>query len=275
MNLRTITTRFAVAGVSTAVAAGAMVAAGTGAATAASASGSYDCSAAGNALGAFPFKMDVPLLPPTAPAGMPIAAGLLSYTSELDAPAATAGGLLGLLKVDGGHSDDFAMKVGSATIAAPTAYKVGTATDTAVPFTGTGANSAFSLPKAGTYNVTLPSQFTVVPTSGGTDLPYVITCVTSAPGALGKVTLSKQVSTTAGKASKVRTGYKLVSTVKNEYSTATGKVVAKLGTKSWTKTLSKGKAVFALPKSAKGKKVTLSYKGDGYTAGSKSAVRVK
>jgi hypothetical protein len=274
MKLRRITTRAAVAAVSTALATGALVGAGTGAANAADAEGSYNCSVAGTSLGAFTFDLSVPLLPPTAVAGMPIGDGLLGYTSALNIPLPVAQ-QLSTYGITGGHADDFAMQMGSTSILAPATYALGTPTATALPFQGTGGNSAFALPAAGTYDILLPKTFSVIPTVGGLDFPFPMTCVTDAPAKLGSVALSKQTSTTTGKATKTTKGYKLVSTVKNQFSTATGKVVAKLGTKSWTSTLKSGKATFNLPKTAKGKKVALSYKGDSYTAPSKGAVKVK
>jgi hypothetical protein len=145
---------------------------------------------------------------------------------------------------------------------------------------GAGANDAFTLPAAGSYDVKLPSVFTFSPTVNGAPLdlgagPVTVACSTDAPATLGTVALSKQLGTITGKATKTATGYKLVATVKNEYSIATGKVVAKLGTKSMTATLNNGKATFKLPKSAKGKKVTLTYKGDTYTKGAKTTVPIK
>lgn len=276
MNVRSIATRTAAAGAVTALAAGALVAA-SAPANAASASTDYTCTSAFGPLGTFPVSIEVPLLPPTAPAGMPIAAGLLSYTGVVVVPATTAT-LLQTQNVDGGTADDFAFAIGSALdVKAPGTY---TAADETNPdgswnFNGDGANVAFSLPKAGTYAVTMPESFTFTPTSGGTALPVTATCTSTEPGTLGNVTLSKQVSHVVAKARKAGAKYKIIATVTNEFSTPTGKVVAKVGTKSYTAKLKSGKAVIALPKSAKGKKATVTYKGDGYTKASKTTVKVK
>ncbi len=266
MNLRTIAARTAVASATTALAAVGLVGVSTTAANAATASSDYQCTSPLGDLGTFKVSIEVPLLPPTAPAGYPIDQGLLSYTGTVVVPAQTAA-LLGQAGVDGGKADDFAFAIGSALDAkAPGTYTKGDANpDGSVNFTGSGANDAFTLPKAGTYAVTMPESFTFTPTSGGNPLPVTASCTTTAPGKLGDVQLDKQTGTLTAKAAKTAKGYKLTAVAGNEYGTPTGKVTAKLGTKKYTGTLKKGKAVIALPKSAKGKTVTVSYKGDGYT----------
>ena len=276
MNFRSITTRTAVAGAVTALAAGALVGMSTTAANAASASGDYQCTSPLGDLGTFNVSIEVPLLPPSAPAGYNIGAGLLSYEGVVVVPAATAAALAGY-GVDGGTADDFAFAIGSALDAtAPGTYTKGEANpDGSVNFNGTGANEAFVLPAAGTYAVMLPESFTFTPTSGGNPLPVTATCTSAAPGKLGDVALSKQSSTLTAKAAKTAKGYKLTAIATNEYGTPTGKVVAKLGTKKYTGTLKNGKTVINLPKSAKGKKVTVSYNGDGYTKAAKTSVTVK
>ena len=277
MNFRSITTRTAVAGAVTALAAAALVGVGSTAANAAAASGDYQCTSPVGDLGTFPVSIDVPLLPPSAPAGFHISAGLLSYSGLVVVPAQTAA-LLGQFGVDGANADDFTFAIGSALdVQAPGTY-VDSDTpneDGSVNFEGSGANQAFDLPKAGTYAVMMPETFTFTPTSGGTPLAVTATCTSTAPGKLGDVTLTKQTSTIAAKASKTAKGYKLVATVANEYGTPTGKVVAKVGTKTFSGTLKSGKVTIALPKSAKGKTVPVTYKGDGYSKSAKTSVKVK
>jgi hypothetical protein len=279
MNLRTITTRFAVAGVSTAVAASALVAGATGAANAADATGTYSCNLPLLGPTPLPVHVSVPLLPPV-PTGMPVPAHLLAYTSDVTVPS-TAAGLLQQLKVDGANISDFAIRLGSSTIGAPGTVGSPVAnSDGSVLLSGGGDNDAFKVPAPGSYDLTLPSAFSFVPTVGGVPLdlgagPVAVPCTTDAPASLGTVDVIKQTSTTTGTTTKTRKGYALTTKVVNQFSTATGQVVAKLGTKSWTKSLSKGKAVFSLPKSARGKKVSLTYKGDRFTAPSKGTVKVK
>jgi hypothetical protein len=273
MKLRTITTRAAVAGAATALMAGGLVAGTATTASAAAASTDYTCSSAFFE-DTFPMNINVPLLPPSAPAGYPIDAGLLSFSADLTIPAATAAMLPG--SVDGGQAEDYSVGFGTeGSVAAPVVFdeRVNNE-DGSVTFNGSGANAAFSTPAAGTYAVTMPETFTLVPTSGGAALPFEITCTSDAPGSLGDITLSKQASGMKAKAVKAGTKYKVTATVTNEYGTPTGKVTTKLGTKTFSGTLKKGKAIITLPKSAKGKKLTLNYKGDGYTQAAKTTVKV-
>jgi hypothetical protein len=285
MKLHRTITRTAVAGAGVALIAGGLVAATSTTATAASASTDYTCTSAFGGLGVFPVSVNVPLLPPSAPAGMPIAENLLAYDGEVIVPATTAG-MLSTYEVDGADADDFSFAIGSDfDVTAPGAYEKNAEPneDGSVTFTGAGGNVAFSLPKAGTYDVTMPESFTFTPTKGGEPLelapgqPFTATCTSAAPGSLGTVTLSKQASTTVAKAVKAGKKHKINVTVENEYSVPTGKVVAKIGKKSYNGSLNDaGKATIVVPASAKGKKATVTYKGDGYTASSKaSAVTVK
>lgn len=280
MNFRTITTRAAVAGVTTALAAGALVGATTGAASAASASSDYICTTPLGSLGTLPVTIDVPLLPPTATAGTPIAQGLLGYSGTVVVSAQTAP-LLEQAHVDGAKANDFTFTVGNAqTVSAPGSYTKADAPneDGSQTFNGSGANAAFNLPKAGTYAVKLPSTFAFEPTSGGNSIGLTATCTTAAPATLGTVKISKQTTGLTSKVAKTRKGYNLTATLKTAegFNTPTGKVVAKLGKKSFSEKLNKkGKAVFAFPKSAKGDKVTLSYKGDGYTSAAKGSTKLK
>ena len=271
MNFRSITARTAVAGAVTALAAAGLVGVTSVSAQAADATGSYDCTALGNPVGTFPLTVSVPLLPPSAPAGMTITP-LLGVTAELTVPSA----LLQLTQTDGGTVDDFAMTLGSTAIGAPlTVSSITDNGDGTSTVTADGVNETFTTPKAGTYDVKLPASFTFQSTSNGTPGAQV-SCSTADPATLASVTLSKQASEIAAKVKRTTKGYNLVATVTNEYSTPTGKVVVKLGTKKIdTKTLKNGKAVFALPKSAKGKTAKLIYKGDGYTAGKSTSVKIK
>ena len=280
MNLRRLTAHVAAAGATTALIAGGLVAATSTTATAADATGDYTCAVPILGNQTFPLSVTVPLLPPTATAGFPVPGGLLSYTSTITVPAAAAGAL-GNLGVNGGTIDDFTMNVGSKAVRAPGTYTATPpAEDGSVVMEGAGANDAFTLPKPGSYAVKLPSAFTFSPTVNGAPLdlgsgPVTVACASDTPATLGTVVLSKQVGTMTSKVTKTAKGYKLVATVKNEFSTATGKVVAKLGAKSTAATLKKGKATFNLPKSAKGKKVTLTYKGDTFTKSTKTTVTIK
>lgn len=285
MNLRRITARAAVAGATTALVAGALVGATGTTANAAETSGDYTCAVPILGDQTFPLSLSVPLLPPTAPAGFPVTAGLLSYTSAITVPT-DAANALGSLGVIGGNIDDFTMTIGNDVISAPGTYTANApGDDGSVVMSGTGSNGAFNLPKAGSYNVKMPAAFTFAPVTadGPLDLgagPVTVACATDSPSTLGNVVLTKQASSIAAKAVKK---HRVTVVVKNEYTKPTGQVVAKVGKKSFKKKLnSAGKAVFAFPKSFKGKKAAISYKGDGYTSptnkdkdGKKVVVKIK
>lgn len=260
MKLRTITAHAAGAGAVTALIAGGLVVATGTTAQAAEVTGTYACSALGNPVGDFPLAISVPLLPPSAPAGMTIDP-LLGVEAHLTVPSA----LLQVASIDGGTVDDFAMTLGSVAIGAPlTVTDITDNGDGTSTVNATGINETFTTPKAGTYDVKLPGEFTFSSTSQGNPGAQVA-CSTADPATLSSVTLSKQASEMTVKAVK---RHKVKVTVTNEYSTPTGKVVAKVGKKTFSEKLnSKGKTVFTFPKALKGKKAVFSYKGDGYTAG--------
>ncbi|ABL80903.1 MULTISPECIES: hypothetical protein [unclassified Nocardioides] len=260
MNLRTITARAAGAGAVTALIAGGLVAATSTTADAAEVTGSYACTALGSPVGSFPLSVSVPLLPPSAPAGMTITP-LLGVEAHLVVPSV----LLQAAGIDGGTVDDFGMTLGSETIGAPlTVTDIADNGDGTSTVNATGINETFTTPRAGTYDVKLPTAFTFSSTSQGN--PSVpVACSTADPATLGTVALSKQASEMTVKAVK---RHRVIVTVTNEYSTPSGKVVAKVGKKAFSEKLdSNGKTVFTFPKALKGKKAVFSYKGDGFTAG--------
>lgn len=260
MKVRTITARAAGAGAVTALIAGGIVAATGTTAQAADVTGTYACTALGNPVGDFPLAISVPLLPPSAPAGMTITP-LLGVEAHLVVPTL----LLQGAAIDGGTVDDFAMTLGTETIGAPlTVTDIADNGDGTSTVNATGINETFTTPRAGTYAVKLPAEFTFSSTSAGN--PGVpVACSTADPATLSTVALSKQASEMTVKAVK---RHKVNVTVTNEYSTPSGKVVAKVGTKKFTEKLnSKGKTVFTFPKALKGKKAVFIYKGDGFTAG--------
>jgi hypothetical protein len=276
MNLRRVSARTAVAGVTTALAATALVGATGTAANAVDATSTYSCTAMGASVGDFTMAVSTPVVPAEGTAGQSFPAGLLQLTSTITIPAGAAG-LLATYGVDGGHIDDYAVHLGSTDITAvlnfdaPEAQEDGSAT-----MLGGGANDAFSLPGAGTYKVNLPESFTFTPTSNGSDLPVTIGCTSAAPGDLGSITLTKGASSLTAKAAK-KGKIKVAVTRPFDDVVPAGKVVAKVGKKSWKANLNKkGKAVIKLPKSVKGKKATVIYKGDEFTAAaSKVKVKVK
>jgi len=282
MNLRNLTARTAIAGVATALAAGALVGVGTTAANAVENTTNYDCSAFGASQGSFALKISTPVIPATATAGQSFPANLLALDAQVTIPPATAG-LLGSAQVNGGRIDDFKGSVGTTSLAAPLKFGAPVAQgDGSAIMTGAGAVGAFTLPKAGAYKVQLPSAFTFIPTNAAGDLaiggtPVTVACTSTAPGNLGDIKITKGAATVKPKVKKVKKGYALTVAVTRTDSTIkpTGKVTAKFGKTKVTKSLKKGKAVLTLPKAAKGKKVKISYAGDAFVNGSKSSVKIK
>lgn len=279
MNLRRLTARTAVAGVATAVAAGALVGISATAANAVENTTAYDCTVLGSSAGSFALKVSTPVIPPTATAGQSFPPGLLALDASVTVPAATAG-QLGTFGVNGGRIDDYAATLGATTVKAPLKFgpPSAPAADGSVTMTGSGANEAFTLPASGNYKVQLPAAFTFTPTNAAGDLPVTVACSSAAPGDLGSVEITKAPSTLKAKVKKAGKKYQVTVVVKgdeNQVAAPTGKVTAKYGKKKVTKKVANGKAVIKLPKAAAGKKVKISYSGDGYVAKSKTSVKIK
>lgn len=270
MKLRSLTTRAAIAGATTALMAGGLVAATGTAANAVDDTTGYTCT---TPIGAETWDLTIstPVIPATATAGQSFPGGLLSLTATLQIPSPT-GAALASYGVDHADANDYAVGIGSSSIGAPIAFdEVVVNEDGSATANGAAANEPFSLPKAGTYKAQLPSDFTLETEVdlGAGPVPVSIPCTSDAPGDLGSVEVTKGESATAAKAGKK---HKVTVTVDRPLDDVTpaGKVTTKIGKKSYTETLKKGKATFTFPKSAKGKKVVFTYKGDGYTAGSNS-----
>jgi len=276
--------RLSAAGVATAFAAAGLVGASSTAANAAfEATSTYTCNVLGTPVD-MPLTASVPILPPTANAGTTLPANLLAVTTTLTIPSGVAS-QLATAGVTGGTVSDFGMLIGDQG-SAPAPLTVTSLTpnqDGSVVAAASGKNSVFTLPKAGTYDITLPKAFTFVPSSDAGPLPFPVSCTTAAPSKLSSVRLDKNASTTTAKApAKVRKGTaaKVTTTVaslNDGTKVPTGKVVAKLGSKTvGTGTLSAGKAVLKLAKLPLGKdKVVLKYAGDAYTAASKTTSVIK
>lgn len=278
MNLRRLTARTAVAGVATAVAAGALVGIGATAANAVENTTTYACTAAGSPVGDFALKVSTPVVPPTATAGQSFPPGLLSLDATVTIPA-TLAPTLGGAGVNGGRVDDYAAMLGTTAIKAPLKFGAPAPNpDGSVTMKGTGANEAFTLPASGTYKVQLPSSFVFTPTTAAGDFPVTVACTSAAPGDLGSIEITKAPSTLKAKVKKAGKKYQVTVKVKGDENQAelpTGKVTAKYGKKKVTKKVANGKAVIKLPKAAAGKKVKISYSGDDYVAKSKTSVKIK
>ena len=276
MNLARISTRVAVGGVSAALAAAGLVGVTTTSASAATATTNYTCSVPGVFTDTFPVSVTVPLIPATAPAGFPVPAGLLSFTSTLTAPASIAPTLTGL-GINGAKSTDFGTSFGTKVAPAPVTW--GTATtnpDTSVTLSGSGSNAAFTLPEAGTYSVNMPKQFTLIPTVNGNPFPASATCTSASPSTIASIELSKQAVKIKAKATpksaKKGAIVKVSGKISNDYSktggeAVTGKVIVKDGKKKvGTAKIKKGKFVVKVKGLAVGThKLVVTYKGDGFT----------
>lgn len=284
MNLRHLTARTAIAGLAAVLGASALVGVTSVAANAVENTSSYDCSALGASQGQFDLKISTPVIPATATAGQSFPGGLLNLDAVITVPAQSAATLNGF-GVTGGRVDDYAGQLGTTKLGAPLVFGAPAAqADGSATLTGVGSVGAFTLPKSASYKVQLPAAFTFTPTTASGDLtfngvPITLACSSAAPGNLGtvKVTKGKPVIKLA-KAKKVKKGYALAVAVTRSDSKIkpTGKVTAKFGKKKVTKSLKRGKAVLVLPKAAKGKKVVISYSGDGYASATKvTAKKIK
>jgi hypothetical protein len=281
MNIRRITARTAIAGATTALAAGALVGISTTAANAESASSTYTCSAPADAyVSDFAITVEGGLPVPAFWAGAPVPPGLVSIdvTSTLTPEQAAA---LGGFGITGAHSDDFTLGFGPTTVPLPVDGDFDSSSGSTV-WTASGSNKAFTTPDPGAHDIVLPASFTMTTeNSSGDFLP--LACVVQAdttPSVLvSGYPLNQQLSQTTAKA---KSGTKptiavAVQSTSWGQTVATGKVVVKEGKKVVGKgTLKKGKAVVTLVKSLKvGKhKVTVSYAGTKSLKGSSTKATV-
>ena len=272
MKLRSITTRAAVAGATTALMAGGLVATTVTAANAVEDSTDYVCAVPTLGNTTFNMVISTPVIPASAPAGQSFPGGLLSLTAPMTIPSPAGAGLASF-GVDHADVNDYAIGLGATAIGAPISFdEVIVNEDGSATANGAAANAPFALPKAGNYKAMVPSEFTIETEVdlGGGPTPISFKCTTETPGDLGSVAVTKGDSATTAKAGKKGKATVTVDRPLDDVTPA-GKVTAKLGKKTFTETLKNGVAKFAFGKAAKGKKVTFVYKGDGYTKGSKSA----
>lgn len=271
--------RLAATGAATALAAAALVGGGTTTAHAVSGTANYVC----GPLGAIPVSVDAPVFDHEL-----IARTEAGGVEEIGVDALLPGealGLLGMLGVSeiGATLTDFHLWLGEggqeiSNLSIPTtALPAGGE----LPLAGTGVLSSLVTPNdAGTYPLSLPSSFTMVP-AANVPLPIESLDCTLAEGSdpvIGQVEVVKSGSSITGKTAETKKGHKAVAKVSRSVGgDVFGKVVAKLGKKTvGSKAVNrKGKAVFALPSSAHGKKLTLIYKGDSGTEGSRTSLKVK
>jgi hypothetical protein len=281
MNLRRTTARLALAGVSTALAAGSLVAATGVAADAAEAANDYTCSAPADAyVSDFAITVTGGLPVPQFYAGAPVPAGMVrvTVTSQLTSDQALA--LTGF-GITGAHSTDFALGFGSASVPLPIdgdfTQDAGTTT-----WKASGANQAFTTPGPGPQDIVLPSSFTMITKNAGGDF-IPLSCVVKSgetPQTLvADYPLAKQLSKTSLKARNGRKPSIAVTVASTSWgpTVPAGKVVAKEGKKIvGTASLKKGGAVVALTKKLKpGKhKIAVAYVGTKSIKGSSAKVIV-
>jgi hypothetical protein len=231
MNLRHLTARTAIAGVTTAMAAGALVGVTTTAASAATVSNTYTCTVLGSPTDAtLTVTGDLPV--PQFAAGANVPAGLVNVTATVDPLSGP---------VAGGAWD------------------------------GKGTNKAFITPDAGAaVAAMMPKSVTVtaVLPSGDAPLPCVLKTGTT-PATLATIKLIKQATVvTAPKAVKGKVGKatKFKATVAGDAGKVrSGKLVAKQGKKVvGGGKIKNGKVTVALKKLSAGKhKLTLVFAGNG------------
>ncbi|GAA4696244.1 Ig-like domain repeat protein [Nocardioides conyzicola] len=273
MNLRHLSARAAVAGITTALAAGALVGVSTTAANAESVTAPYSCSAGSTTLPiGVTATADLSGYPSLA-SGTPVSPGLVSLNLTFTVPADVVNALMAppynQTQIGGGSSDlAFPIGKGSVPIAAFTIDPVQLVHDTPATLTKQVSNSAFNLPEAGAAAVTMPASFTlnsIMPLACTTDSKQVITTYT-----ISKQTAS--VTAKAPKSVKKNKAFSVVVKVAGQNKPATGKVTAKVGKKTiGTGVLKKGKAAIKVKKGLKKtSKITFVYAGDKSTAGSSS-----
>lgn len=267
MNLRLITARTAVAGISTAVAATALVGLSSTTANAESATTTYTCSNADFGV-SYDFALTVTHADPKLKAaGQAIKKGKLGKLTVSATVPAEAAGLLQLAGIDGAKSKDFALTLGKGKAPFPVSGSFVTA-DGATTWEASGTNDAFTAPAPGAVTATLPAAFTIITTTGGVEglqLKCALTTGQTA-GTLWSATLAQQTTKTTAKSvsAKVGKAVKLPVTVKGNAGPAAGKVVVTKGKKVLGKgTLKNGKVSVNLGKKLKaGKyKVTVKYAG--------------
>jgi hypothetical protein len=273
--LARVTSRVVAGGATAALATAALVGVSASTASAAPVTSTYACTVPGQPAFNVPVSVDIALLPASAPAGYPVAAGLFGYSSTLTVPEAVQNQLTAFFGNTGAKSDDFGPAFGDTVTKAPVAWtKPDAATAGNYVYTGKGANVAFNLPKAGTYDVTMPKTFTLV-TTGGTG-SVSATCTTAAPTKIGTIELSLQKSKVKATATPKSAAEGALVTVKGKVTNefvktggpeATGKLIIKDGKKKiGTATIKNGKFKAKIKGLAVGShSLTVLYKGDDFS----------
>lgn len=275
MNLRRIAARTAVAGVTTALAAGALVGTATVAANAETGTATYNCTNpyTSNVIPlAVSVGADLSTLPPL-PAGFPASTGSVAIEVNVGISEEVVQGLKenGITSV-GLSNSTLALPFGSTAvpISGLQADSVALPDSGGLDFAIDATNGDFKLPDPGTQAVTLPTSFTINADTNLISLPLTCAIDGDAP-TITSLTVIPQSSTMAVKktAISIKKGKvaKIPVTVTGQNVTATGKVVAKEGKKTvGTAKLKKGKATVSIKGLKPGKhNIVLSYAGDKRT----------
>lgn len=281
MNIRTITARAAVAGATTALAAGALVGLGASAANAATVSNDYTCT---SVAGTFPSTVTVTGDLPVKSyyAGAKVAPGLVQAKVSATVPAQVAT-VLGSFGATGAHSDNYGFALGKSRVPVPVSGDFVTDDEGATTWEAAGKNGAFVTPGAGQVDARLPKSFTLtVPTETMGDV--TATCALTegqTPQTIASVLLVQQQSKVTGpaKAMKVKKtkAVKIPVTVTADSGPVViGKVVAKEGKKTLkTTSVKDGKATLDLGKLKVGKHtIKVSYLTNPSIKGSTDTVTV-
>jgi Family of unknown function (DUF6801) len=146
---------------------------------------------------------------------------------------------------------------------------------------GTGTTGSLKAPLPGDYVVEMPTAFNFLPTSDSPVPLGTVPCKSSSPASLATMHVVKAASTTTLKVKgtpSASKGTKLLAIVKAAGSGASGKVVAKEGTKTLKSgTLSNGRKVLALTLKKGKHTIKVLYKGNAGTKASSKSItfRVK
>lgn len=240
----------------------------------------YDCTIPGLGSVSLPVSVTPPPIPSGVPAGLAVPAGLVGSTVVITVPKGMAT-KLNALGVDGGRSPDFGFPIGTTPITVPNLATTSIVTnpDGTMTMTAKGTNGAFTTPAPGTYDVTMPTAFSLVATKQGADLA-TMSCASASPSVVGTVTFVKSSSTTNAGNVKIDKGKKakVKVTVSAGSGAATGVVSAVLDGKKKLPQLQlvRGKATYKIKGLKVGKhKLVVTYAGDAYTEGSRATARIK
>lgn len=291
MKFTTPARRVLAAGAVSALAAGALVVTTASTASAVRISNDYICTSA--AFGNFPMNLssDIPILAavPEIGAGFDVPAGFLDVDNTVTVPTAVISGLsgLGITRVE---APGFAGTFGTVPVGVDgVGADVATAQDQGNGFStleADGANAAFEVPAAGTYDVVSPTAIELVAKNSGgvavSNVPCALADGETAGAYATGVAVSKNDSTSAAKTTKrqfkVGKAASIRVKVSAENQVPTGKVVLKKKAKTLAKgTLDENGVVVLKTKALKVGKTNLKtvYKGDGYTNASTDTVTVK